>query len=73
MDRNIFYAEDFKSTVQCKFEGFNFPVPVGYHRVLEVLYRDYMKFPPTEQRGIWHDNVIFDADIPYSKYLKENK
>lgn len=70
--RNLVYqAESFKSVVYKEFEGFEFPVPVGYEHVLKTIYGDYMSFPPVEKRGTWHYGYISDPDKPYSEYLKD--
>lgn len=65
--------EDFKKAVYLKFENLMIPVPVNYHRFLTNIYGDYMKLPPVEQRGKWHENVIeFDPDTPYKEYVRRN-
>lgn len=68
--RNLFYVEDFRETIPWKFEHMTLPVPIGYDRILRTLYGDYMKFPPKEKRGAWHDNYIVDPDRPYTDYLE---
>ena len=30
-----------------------------------------MKLPPVEQRGLHHSGTIFNADIPYTEFLKK--
>lgn len=67
----VYHAESFKSVVYKEFEGFEFPVPVGYDHVLKTIYGDYMSFPPLEKRGTWHYGYISDPDKPYSEYLKD--
>lgn len=40
---------------------------------LERRYKNYMEFPPVEERGKWHEGVIrFEPEIPYKDYLKLN-
>ena len=53
------------------FEGFNFPIPEDYDKILSLVYGDYMLFPPKEKRYPWYGADYFDADIPYSAYLKD--
>ena len=67
----VYRAEAFKSTVLKEFEGFKFPVPVGYDHILKTLYGDYMSFPPVEERGTWHYGYFCDPDTPYTEYLKD--
>lgn len=71
--RKLWYADDFSSALDWDFEDFKFPIPVGYERFLRIMYGDYMKLPPVEQRGLHHGNTIFNADIPYKEYMESYK
>lgn len=51
------------------FEHLQFPIPAGYDAVLRTEYGDYMQLPPVEERE-GHDTTLFDADKPYTEYLK---
>ena len=56
-----------------KFEYTEMMIPNDYDYMLKKAYGDYMKFPPKEKRGIWHDGVIiYDPDIPYLEYYKSH-
>ena len=66
-------VEDYADTKLFVFERFELPVPIGYQRLLEIQYGNYMKLPPVEKRGIWHNNAVFDADTPYDDYLIQYK
>lgn len=66
----VYLAEDFKKQIFVDVEGFQLPIPNGYDRLLTIMYGDYMKFPPIEERGAWHAGTTFDPDIPYKDYLK---
>lgn len=70
-EKKLKYKEDYKEAVMVDFEGFKFPVPIGYDRILTNLYGDYMEFPPVEKRGTWHKDVIIDVDVPYEESLSE--
>lgn len=64
------YKEDIKETVLLPFENIEIPAPKNYDNVLRNMYGDYMKFPPLEKRGAWHDGILeIDPDIPYKDYL----
>lgn len=69
--RDLFFKEDFSESVFCHFCGKSFPIPIGYNRILKTTYGDYMKFPPVEERGNWHGNIVFDPNVPYNKKIKE--
>lgn len=59
----------YNTIVKHAFEHLEFPIPIGYDAVLKTEYGDYMKLPPVEERE-GHDTTLFDADKPYTEYLK---
>ena len=69
--KKLLNASDFEYTVSLDFEGFSFLAPCGYEHLLKVWYDDYMQLPPMEERGIWHEGAVFDADISYKEYLEK--
>ena len=73
LENNVFEREDFSDKIMCEFEGFSFPIPIGFERLLKVMYGDYNILPSKEKRGIWHGGAIFEPDMPYKEYLKENR
>ncbi|MBQ3738528.1 MAG: LicD family protein [Bacteroidales bacterium] len=66
-------VEDYSGAVLLDYEGLKFPAPIGYKRLLEIQYGNYLQLPPVEKRGAWHDNAVFDADIPFGEYLIQYK
>ena len=46
----IFPAEAFNEIDYMSFEGHLLPVPRGWNDILTILYGDYMKLPPVEER-----------------------
>ncbi len=68
--KRVFPKEFFKETVYLDYEGHRFPVPYKYKEVLAIRYGDYMKYPPVNERGTWHKDLIIDPDTPYSIRLK---
>lgn len=68
LDKRIHYAEDYSEVKYADFEGFKFPIPVGYDRILRIIFGDYMQFPPIDDR-IGHLTLDFQPEIPYKEYL----
>ena len=66
--RNIFFKEDFDQSKLMDFNGLTVNIPIGYDRILKIIYGDYMALPPESQRGA-HYNVLFDPNKPYSYYV----
>lgn len=66
-ERTLFLKTDFEKTAMLEFEGYFFPVPIGYKNVLKIEYNDFMTLPPKEARGL-HHNIIFDMDTPYQDF-----
>ena len=61
-------AKDFAGTEWLVFENRSVPVPVGYENYLFMtLGKDYMKYPPEEERKPKHAG-IFDPDMSYADY-----
>ena len=68
------YKEDLKEQIMLPFENIMIPVPQNYERMLENFYGDYMKFPPVEERGEWHEGIItFDPDTPYKEFIRKKQ
>ncbi|MBQ3625833.1 MAG: LicD family protein, partial [Synergistaceae bacterium] len=70
--KQIFYYEDFKSTIEVPFEDTTMRVPVGYDRYLTMDFGDYMTLPPEDKRRSLHIETakIIDFERSY-KYYQE--
>lgn len=69
--KKSYYEKDiFSEFIRVDFEGFKFPVPVGYEKYLEKHYGDWKKLPPVEKRGTWHSSSIIEPDIAYKQYFE---
>ena len=67
----ILNREDFERTEILEFAGRMVPVPAGYEIYLFMLMgKDYMKYPPKEERKPKHCGV-FDPEKPYTEYLSK--
>lgn len=67
-ERTLFLKEDFRESIPILFEGYEFPAPIGYERILHTMYGEYMTMPPLEKRGL-HHNIHFNMDMPYQEYI----
>ena len=63
--QELFPTEAFQSFQLCQFETEQFYISTYYDQMLTVMYGDYMKLPPVEDRRAKHGFVDF--------YWKENK
>lgn len=68
------YVSDFDNIEYREFENILMPVCKQAHEILSREYGvNYMEFPPVEERGMWHYNVLtLDPDISYKEYIKMN-
>lgn len=55
------------------FEGmWMVPISKDFDAILRGPYGDYMKFPPPELRGKWHEGIIrFEPNMPYREFLEK--
>ena len=67
----ILRKEDFQNTVLLEFAGRKLPAPAGYQNYLFMsLGKDFMKFPPIEERKPKHTG-IFDPERSYEEYVQK--
>ena len=52
----------FDKFIDAEFEGSKFKIPVGYDKLLRMVYGDYMQLPPEEQRVSHHKYKAFIAE-----------
>ena len=59
--------------IQLPFETITVPAPRNYDAILRRTYGDYMKYPPVEKRGKWHQGqILIDPDVSYVQYLERS-
>lgn len=64
------YKQEICNTRFYDFEMLKVPGPSDADSVLSRPYGNYMKFPPKEDRGKWHQGkIMFDPDKPYLQVL----
>lgn len=59
----------FDTTIMHQFETIEIPMPGEIDLRLKAQYGDYMKYPPIDQRGKWHSDVLWDPDKSYKEYI----
>lgn len=58
---------------EADFEDIKIKIPSNYDEYLRKEYGNYWEFPPENERGHWHDNVIiFDPNISYLEYYRKH-
>lgn len=65
----IWKSSWYNDTIMHQFETIELPIPKEYDKRLTAVYGDYMKFPPIDNRGNWHSDVLWDPDTPYKGYV----
>lgn len=54
------------------FEFIQVPIPQSCDEILRLHYGDFMRLPPVEERGTWHNETIeFDPDTPWREYVQK--
>lgn len=72
-EKLVYNIEDFSKAIYVEFEGYKFPIPCGWNRILKICYGDYMQMPPLEKRGGWHGEMWYDPDKSYIEIVKSNE
>ena len=70
--RTISLIDDVADVIPWQFECFEVPIPVGYDRILKTFYGNYWEFPPVEQRGVWHNDLFINTEVPYKISSESN-
>lgn len=68
-DEGIISIEDVRTTIKTPFEYTQARIPINYDRLLKNGFGDYMQLPPIEERGKFHENIVFyDPNLEYTNY-----
>lgn len=70
-EKLIWDKEIFIDFLEVPFEEINIKIPIGWEKLLETNYGEWKQFPPLENRGNWHNNVIFDPLRPFQYYIND--
>ena len=54
-----FEKKCFDKCIEADFEGYKFPIPAEYDKVLTSIYGNYMQLPPEEKRVTHHVNKMY--------------
>ena len=65
----IYETQWVQSAIQTTFEGFEIPLPCGFHEVLSAHYGNYMQLPPVEEQLPLHIGGIIDTERSYKHYI----
>ena len=68
--RKTLLFKSYEKTEYHVFENIMLPIPSGFDNVLKTEYGNYIELPPVKDRE-GHDTTIFDADRPYTEYVKQ--
>ena len=66
--KNVYPRQLFEKRVDGTFEEGKYPIPAMYDELLTILYGDYMRLPPEEERAIKQHAVLIDLHQSYEKY-----
>lgn len=66
--KSVFPSDFFAKETLLRFESGLFPAPEKYHELLTVLYGDYMRIPPKEERKCKKHAILVDLTTSYEHY-----
>ncbi|MBQ7922073.1 MAG: LicD family protein [Clostridia bacterium] len=72
-EKNVYPRKYLERKVYIKFENNDYPVPDGYDTLLKIIYGDYMRIPPPEERAVKKHTVLVDLNHSYVLYLEHHK
>ena len=67
--KNIYPREYISERSDALFEGEAYPISKHYDKLLKILYGDYMRLPPPEERKVKQHAVLVDLNNSYEKYF----
>lgn len=73
LKRSIYPRSWITDTVHITFEDGEFPVSRDFDKLLSVMYGDWRKLPPPEERVCKVHGAIVDLERPYTDFLEQQK
>lgn len=67
--KSVYPRKYFEERVDASFEGNTYPISGHYDALLGVLYGDYMRIPPPEERCCKQHAILVDLEHSYEMYL----
>lgn len=67
-EKSIYPARFFENRSELSFEGRPFPAPQDYNGLLSLLYGDYMRLPPENERAVKQHAILVDLEKSYEHY-----
>jgi lipopolysaccharide cholinephosphotransferase len=66
--RSVYPRRCMKYTIYNKYEGNNYPIPKEFDTLLTIMYGDYRRLPPPEERVIKQHAILVDLENSYEMY-----
>lgn len=66
--KNVFPRAYFTERCEAGFEGGQYPISAHYDELLKLLYGDYMRLPPPQERVIKQHAILVDLENSYETY-----
>lgn len=66
--KNVYPRKFFENRTEAEFECGSYPISAEYDPLLKILYGDYMRLPPVEQRVVKQHAILIDLERSYEAY-----
>lgn len=66
--KNVYPRRYFTECTEAVFENGKYPIPKDYDGLLRLLYGDYMRIPPPDERAVKEHAILVDLENSYEKY-----
>lgn len=72
-EKNVYPRKCLEDKINLEFENNDYPVPKEYDSILKIMYGDYMRLPPPEERAIKQHAILVDLNHSYEEYRDYHK